>query len=77
MLRNREIRPHIRLGHHHVATHLADDPPPGFLESLNCIFAGNVGKAGHAIKQTLGFRAGRSEEVARRLFDLQPTTMRQ
>lgn len=77
VLRYRKIRPHIRLGHHDVASNLADDLPAGFLESLDRIFAGNVGEAGHAIRRTLGFQAGRCAEAARQLFDPQPTTTRQ
>jgi len=34
VLRNGKVRPHIRLGHNHVASDPADNPPVGFLESL-------------------------------------------
>ena len=47
VLRNREIGPHIRLGHQHMTSNLASDDPTIFRECLHGLFAGNICQRSH------------------------------
>lgn len=50
VLGDRKIDADAGLGHHEMASHLADGLPSGFLKSLGCFLTGDVGEPPHAAR---------------------------
>lgn len=76
VLRHREIRADADRCHDYVASDLTRHLPAGFFKDLDRVPSRDVGKPGHTVIQTPGFRAGRKNAIVRAPSDPQPTTTR-